>query len=51
MFKSKWVLFLVLFVVVFVGLTVAALAISPSGLSLAAGYQTLGHVCGSVCTI
>lgn len=51
MFKSKWVLFLIVFVVVFVGLTVATLAINPGGLSLAAGFQTFGHVCTSTCAI
>lgn len=51
MFKSKWVLFLVLLLVVLVGLTVITLAVNPGGLSLALGVTPTGHVCGSVCTI
>lgn len=51
MFKSKWVLFLVLLLVVFVGLTVVTMAMNPGGLSLALDFQTMGHVCGSTCAI
>lgn len=51
MFKSKWVLFLVLLLVVFVGLAVVTFAVSPEGLSLALGFQTMGHACGSTCSI
>lgn len=51
MFKSKWVLFLVLLLVAFVGLAVVTMAVNPGGLSLALGSETMGHVCGSVCGI
>lgn len=51
MFKSKWVLFLVLLMVVFVGLAVVTFAFSPEGLSLAWGLEVMGHACGSTCSI
>ncbi|MCB9418775.1 MAG: hypothetical protein H6667_03150 [Ardenticatenaceae bacterium] len=51
MFKSKWALFLVLLVVVFVGLAMVAFAVNPEGISLALGLDLMGHVCGSVCAI
>jgi hypothetical protein len=51
MFKSKWVLFLVLLLVVLVGLTVITLAVDPGGLSLALGVTPMGHACGSTCPI
>lgn len=51
MFKSKWVLFLVLLLVVLVGLTMITLAINPDGLALALGVSPQGHLCGSTCAI
>ena len=51
MFKSKWILFLVLLLVVLVGLTMITMALNPGGLSLAMSATPLGHVCGSTCPI
>jgi hypothetical protein len=51
MFKSKWVLILALLVVVFVGLTMVTFALDFGSLSLTQGYDLMGHVCTSVCTI
>jgi hypothetical protein len=51
MFKSKWVLFLALLLVVFVGLTVVTFALDLGSLSLAQGYDLMGHACTSTCAI
>lgn len=51
MFKSKWVLFLVMLLVVFVGLTMVAFAANFETLSLAQGYDVMGHACTSICSI
>jgi hypothetical protein len=37
--------------VVFVGLTVFTLALNPGDISLALGFDLMGHVCGSTCSI
>ena len=37
--------------VVFVGLTMVAFVVNPEGLSLAVGFDLMGHVCGTVCAI
>lgn len=51
MFKTKWILFLVLLLVVFIGLTVLTVAVIPESMSLARGLDLMGHVCGSTCSI
>jgi hypothetical protein len=51
MFKSKWVLFIALMVVVVIGLTIITLGVNPGGMSLALGFEPAGHACGSFCGI
>lgn len=51
MFKSKWVLFLAMMLVIFVGLTVVAFAMNPEGLFLVQGFDLMGHACTSICSI
>jgi uncharacterized membrane protein len=51
MFKSKWILFLVILLVIFIGLTIVTMAVSPDGIILVRGAEVMRPVCGSTCSI
>ncbi len=51
MFKTRLALFLAVLIVVLVGVTVVAMAVSSGDFTLASLFDTNGHVCTSTCWI